>query len=132
VALGGIELKQGDSKSAVAHLNEALTLAREVTQPAASLMATVLRARLPGGNTGAAVAALAEHAERVAHSTKMAARFRLWELTKDRAHLAEAKRLLDFACEHTPEAYSTSMIESVPLHRDIMRAWEGRGESADS
>ena len=66
---------------------------------------------------------------------------RLWELTNDKTHLAEAKRLLDFAVEHSPEEYRSSMIEKVPLHRDIMlaaqklasaseggKAWQEHGE----
>ncbi|MHC4164902.1 MAG: tetratricopeptide repeat protein [Planctomycetota bacterium] len=127
VALGGIELKRGDPESAVAHLDEALTLAREVKEPNVILVATVYRARLPGGNIEAAQAALEEHEERAEHGTKMDACFRLWELTKYEAHLAEAKRLLDFAVEHSPEDCRTSMIENVPLHRDIMEAWEAHG-----
>jgi len=52
---------------------------------------------------------------------------RLWELTSDKTHLAEAKRLLDFAVENSPEEYGTSVLENVPLHRDIMKAWEEHG-----
>ena len=40
------------------------------------------------------------------------------------SQLEEAKRLLDFAVEHAPEDCRNSMIENVPLHRDIVRAWE--------
>ncbi|MHC4579797.1 MAG: tetratricopeptide repeat protein [Planctomycetota bacterium] len=127
VSLGRAELKHGDHKSAVAHLDEALTLAREANAPGTILMATVYRARLSGGDVEAALAALEEHEERVWHTGKMEARFRLWELTKDKTHLAEAKRLLDFAVEHSPEDCRTSMIENVPLHRDIMKAWEEQG-----
>jgi hypothetical protein len=58
----------------------------------------------------------------------MECRFRLWGLTKERTHLIEAKRLLDFAVEHAPEDCRTSMIENVPLHRDIVKAWEEHGE----
>ncbi|MHC4551069.1 MAG: serine/threonine-protein kinase [Planctomycetota bacterium] len=127
VALGGMELKRGDPESAVAHLDEALTMAREVKAPGTILSATVYRARLPGGDTDAALAALEEHEERAEHDTKMEARFRLWELTKDKAHLEEAHRLLCYARDHAPEDCRDSMIENVPLHRDIMRAWEERG-----
>jgi len=129
VALGHVETEQGDHESAVEHLEEALTLAREVNDPGLILLATVHRSRLPGGDLDAALAALEEHEQRVHHGTKMEARFLLWE-TKDRAHLAEAKRLLDVLVGHTAEEYRTSMLENVPLHRDIMRAWEeqqGRG-----
>jgi hypothetical protein len=91
-------------------------------------MATVYRARLPGGDKDAALAALAEHQELAEHGAKMDARFRLWELTEDKAHLEEAHRLLCYALDHSPEEHRTSMTENVPLHRDIMQAWEEHGE----
>ncbi|MHC4549795.1 MAG: tetratricopeptide repeat protein [Planctomycetota bacterium] len=126
-ALGGIELERGDHEGAVAHLDEALALAREVGQPGTSLMTTVYRARLPGGDKVAALTALEEHEERADHDVKMEARFRLWELTNDQAHLEEARRLLCFMRDHAPEDCRDSMIENVPIHRDIMRAWEEHG-----
>jgi hypothetical protein len=58
---------------------------------------------------------------------RMEARFHLWELTHDKTRLTEAKRLLDFVVEDSPEDCRTSMIENVPLHRDIMRAWDEHG-----
>ncbi|MHC4341746.1 MAG: hypothetical protein ACYSX0_16225 [Planctomycetota bacterium] len=91
-------------------------------------MATVYRARLLGGGVDAALTALGEVEERVDHVTRMIARYRLWEGTKDMTHLDEEKRLLDFALEHSPEDCRTTMIENVLLHRDIMRAWEEHGE----
>jgi serine/threonine protein kinase/tetratricopeptide (TPR) repeat protein len=124
VDLGRIEGKQGIQESAITHLEEALTLAQETKTPGTILSATVERARLPGGNVKAALAALREHEGRVISDTRMECRFRLWELTKDQTHLTEAKRLLDFAIAHASEESRTSMIEHVPLHRDIMKAWE--------
>ncbi|MHC4504827.1 MAG: tetratricopeptide repeat protein, partial [Planctomycetota bacterium] len=127
VAMGAIELRQDDHESAIAHLEEALSLSQEVKQPKTILLATVHRARLPGRGIEPALAALEEHEQRVPHDTKTECRYRLWELAEDKAHLAEAKRLLDFAVEQSPDEYRDSMIENVPLHRDIMRAWEGHG-----
>ncbi len=54
----------------------------------------------------------------------MRARFLLFKATSDRDHLAEAHRLLVFARDHAPEEYRETMIENVPLHRDIVAAWE--------
>jgi hypothetical protein len=34
--------------------------------------------------------------------------------------------------DHTREEYRESMLTNVPLHRDIMRAWEEHGGSGDS
>ena len=91
------------------------------------LAATVERARLPAGDVDAALAALAEHEERVPHAGRMNARFRLWELTQDQTHLAEAHRLLDHMRANAPEEDRDSIIENVPLHRDIVKAWEEHG-----
>jgi tetratricopeptide (TPR) repeat protein len=127
LGVGWVEALQGKGESAVAHLDEALKLGRQMKSPETVLLATVARARTPGGDIDAAVRALEEHEERAGHRTKMKARFGLWELTKDKTHLTEAKRLLTFMRDHAPEDCRTSMIENIPLHRDIMRAWEEHG-----
>jgi serine/threonine protein kinase/tetratricopeptide (TPR) repeat protein len=127
VGFGGVELKAGEHSKAVTHLDEALALGHEVKGSGTILLGTVHRARLPGGDAEAAIATLGELEVRVSHADKLEARFHLWELTNDKTHLTEAKRLLDFAVEHSPEEYRTSMLENVPLHRDIMKAWEEYG-----
>jgi predicted ATPase len=122
---------KGESGAAVAHVEEALKLAREVGYPDAIVPAAALRARMPGGDLGAVSDALAEYEDRMDIWAKMTARLHLWELIGDKTHLEEAKRLLDFAVEHSPEDCRTSMIENVPLHRDIMKAWEEHGASEE-
>jgi tetratricopeptide (TPR) repeat protein len=124
---GKVEFARGDHESAVAHTEEAMALAREVQQPDTILSTTVCRARLPGGDKDAALAALEEHEAHVTHDTKMEARFYLWELTRDRAHLEKAHCLLCFMRDHAPADCRVSMIENFPLHRDIMKAWEEHG-----
>ena len=123
VASSLVALGRLDAENAAAHLDEALALARETNEPGTILAATIERARLPGGDIEAAVAALAEHEERVGHAGKMEARFRLWELTQDKQHLEEANRLLEHLRDHAPEEDRDSMVENVPLYRDIMKAW---------
>ena len=103
-------------------------MARKIAEPGTTLAATVHAARLPDGDVEAAARALEEYGDRVSHATQLEARYHLWQLTNNSAHLTEAKRLLDFAVEHSPEEYRTSMLENVPLHRDIMKAWEEHGE----
>jgi hypothetical protein len=49
-----------------------------------------------------------------------------------RSHLAEAKRLLDYRVEHAPEEYHGSMLKNVPLHHEIMEAWEEHGTESGS
>jgi predicted ATPase len=129
VGLARVEAARNATERATTHLDEALALARETKRPGTILAATVEQARLPGGDVKAALAALAEHEERVEHAGKMDARFRLWELTKDKTHLEEARRLLCFMRDHAAEDCLDSMIENVPLHRDITRAWEEHGGS---
>jgi tetratricopeptide (TPR) repeat protein len=129
VALARLVASQGEQEAAAAHIDEALALAGELKNSQLILSATIARARLPGGDVQSALDALEEHEEGVTHQGKMAARFHLWELTKDKAHLGKAHRLLTCLCDHAPESCRTSMIENVPLHRDIMQAWGELGHS---
>jgi tetratricopeptide (TPR) repeat protein len=128
VVLGRLDAACGDTESAATRVDEALALARETKSPGTILAATVEQARLPGGDVEVALAALQEHEERVENSRMVEARFRLWELTQDKAHLTEAHRLLCCARDHAPEDCRDSMIENVPLHRDIMKAWKEHWE----
>jgi hypothetical protein len=57
----------------------------------------------------------------------MEAGFALFEITGDRAHLVEAKRLLDLLVEHAPEDCRESMLRNVRLHREIATAAEEAG-----
>ena len=41
-----------------------------------------------------------------------------------RASDAEAHRRLMFLRDHAGEEYQTSILENVPLHRDIVAAWK--------
>ncbi|MHC4472480.1 MAG: hypothetical protein ACYS99_16135 [Planctomycetota bacterium] len=45
----------------------------------------------------------------------------------DPAHLKEAHGLFCHLRDHAPEEYRETMIENVPLHRDITQAWEEHG-----
>ena len=54
----------------------------------------------------------------------MDARFLLWLTTREREHLEESHRLLVHLRDHAPEEYRVSMIEKVPLNRDVMAAWQ--------
>jgi hypothetical protein len=52
----------------------------------------------------------------------MEAHFLLFRATGDRAHLAEAKRLLDHLVENAPEDCRETMLSNVSLHRAIAAA----------
>jgi len=56
--------------------------------------------------------------------TRLEARYRFWRATGDRAHLAEAHRLLMHLRDHAPETDCESLLTNVPLHREIVQAWE--------
>jgi len=127
VRMGTVEHEAGNDASAGDHFAEALAVGREVGDCSVLLLATIHAARLPGGDVAASRATLAEFEKRSFHWVRLDAHFRLWELTGDRAHLGEAKRLLDFAVEHAPEEHRASMLEHVPLHREIARAWDEHG-----
>ena len=127
VALGRLMGARGETERAATLLDEALALARETTNPGATLFATVEQARLPGGDVDAAVTALAEHSEHLGHAFKMEAHFRLWELTGDEHHRTEARRLLDHLRDHAPEDCRDSMLENVPLYREITNSIPGHG-----
>jgi hypothetical protein len=85
-------------------------------------------ALLPDGDAAAAKSVFEEFENRLGHTGRLEALHCLWQATKDRAHLEKAHRRLMDAREHASEKYRDTMIENVPLHRDIMKAWEEHGE----
>jgi serine/threonine protein kinase/tetratricopeptide (TPR) repeat protein len=125
--LGSISARR-DAEAAAAHLDAALALSRETGAIDTLVLSATRRAALPGGDADAALATFEMHEDRLPLPTRMNARFHLWKLTADNTHLEEAYRLLCFMRDHAPEEYREAMIENVPLHRDIMEAWEEEGE----
>ncbi len=126
--MGRLRAAQGEQDAARTLLDEAIAIAQEVKTPWPGVLASCHKALLSDGDADAALAAFSEHEARSEHDTKTEARFCLWKATKDRAHLEEAHRLLMYAREHAPEEDRDSMLENIPLHRDIMKAWEEHGE----
>jgi hypothetical protein len=74
---------------------------------------------LPGGDPDAALAAFGAAGESANHPH---VRHLLWKATGDRAHLREAKRLLDERVALAPEEYRETMIQCVPWHREVASA----------
>ena len=60
----------------------------------------------------------------------MRVRSLLFRATGDRAHLDEAKRLLDESLANVPEEYHESMLTNLRLNREIMAAWNGESGAA--
>jgi tetratricopeptide (TPR) repeat protein len=110
-----------------ADLDAALALARELSLPGVELLATARLATLPRGDAAVALAALAAHEGRMDIQDAMQARFLLWQATRDPAHLAEAKRRLDFMVAHAPPENRESMVTNVRLHREIAQAAREQG-----
>ena len=76
------------------------------------------------GDTGSARAALEKGESRMMLSDAMEARFLVWKVSADPSLLEGAHRMLCELRDHAPEEYRETMIENVPLHRNIVRAWE--------
>jgi len=95
--------------------------------PGAKLHAQCFRALLAEDEVAPAIALLGM--ETVAPDVEMEARFLLWEATRDETHLSEAHRLHRQLRDATPDDYRESLL-SLPLHEDIMKAWEEHGETA--
>lgn len=112
----------GEAEAAAGRLAEALEVARRVDSPNDIALATCMAASLPGGDPAAAAKTLEDLGTRPWHVARMEARWWLWKATEDPAHLAESWRLLRHLRDHAPEEYRVSMMERVPLHRDIAAA----------
>jgi tetratricopeptide (TPR) repeat protein len=123
--LGQLELQQGRVDTAASHFTRAAEVGREINAPAAFVPAGALLACLNPAGLRSALAALKEHESRLDPSSRMLTRFLLYRATSDPAHVEEAYRILQVLRERAPEIYRESMIERVPLHREIVAAWEG-------
>jgi tetratricopeptide (TPR) repeat protein len=126
-AFGRLLLGAGRFEEAEARLTEALELGRGLEDPATSVLASVLLALLPGAETDTTIAGLEPHEARLTHAGRMEARFLHWRATGHAPHLEEAHRLLREVRDHVPEEHRETMIANVPLHRDIVAAWEEHG-----
>jgi serine/threonine protein kinase/tetratricopeptide (TPR) repeat protein len=121
--IADLRRRSGEIDAARAALDEALPLARSQGTKGAVALCLAHLAALPGGEATAALAALAEAGDAVEVNAAAQIRLLLWQATRDRAHLAEAKRLLDFMVEHAPPECRESMLANVRLHREITAAW---------
>ncbi len=124
--LGTVLIVQGLAAEAAAHLREAVALARQRGNVSIELTAKARLATIENDGrataVAAALAALTAYEASVEANAATEARFLLWQATHDRAHLAEAKRRLDFLVEHAPVDCRESMLTNVRLHREILEA----------
>jgi tetratricopeptide (TPR) repeat protein len=124
---GAFRARTGRSDEARADLEAALSLAKELSLADVEVPALAALAVLPGGDREAALAALAAHGGRVMPRQLPEVRLLLWQATKDRAHLAEAKRLLDDFVAHAPADCRESMLANVRVNREIVAACKEQG-----
>jgi tetratricopeptide (TPR) repeat protein len=127
VGLGRLHARAGRIEEAAARLGEALETARRMDEPNSFALAAAIRAALPGGDPAAAAKTLDDLGTRPWHVARMEARFWLWKATQDRAHLAESWRLLVHLRDHAPEENKVTVMENVPLHREIAAAAKAAG-----
>ncbi len=97
LAPGLMHTVDGDRESGRDSLVAVRDLAAKNGFAGVEVLARCHLARLPGGDAQNALAALAANRERLDPEELHAARFRLFRATGDRAHLADAKHLLDAA-----------------------------------
>jgi tetratricopeptide (TPR) repeat protein len=127
IAIGRVHVAEGDSSSAQSCFAAARDMSAELALHAKRILAIAWAAVLGGAPPEQAEALLAEHEAGMPFHERMHSRFLLWKATGKRHHLDEAHRLLIELRDHAPEEYRESMIENVPLNREIMQAWEEHG-----
>jgi tetratricopeptide (TPR) repeat protein len=125
LGLARLDENGASASDAAARLDE--TIARAAEDPNVRAVATAIRAALPGGDPAAAAKTLFDLGERPWHVARMEARFWLWKATNDCAHLAESWRLLVHLRDHAPPEYKVTVMENVPLHREIAAAAKEAG-----
>ncbi|MHC4973898.1 MAG: serine/threonine-protein kinase [Planctomycetota bacterium] len=126
VSLGRFLITQGEPREAARLLEQARDLAEKIDAAEPKARALAYLAEVPDGDVDAARDALRRCEDRISVPGTMECRFSLWRAAQDPADLEEAHRLLEHLVEHAPEDCHASMIENVPLHRDIAAAWEAR------
>ena len=121
--LVGLGRTTGNAK----YFDDAVALAEELGLSSKLLLPLAWRATLPGGDVERTLAAFDDRGVKIPHHEELEARFLLWKATENPEHLGEAHRLLQHLVDHAPEEDRGSMIENVPLNRDIVAAWKEHG-----
>jgi tetratricopeptide (TPR) repeat protein len=124
IELGDVHLRAGETDGARAALDEAAGLCREQGRAAELALAQALLACLPGDDSAAALATSAEVGD---EGDTPRRRWLLHRATGDRAHLDEAKRLIDESLAKVPEEHHEAMLTNSRVNRGIMAAWAERG-----
>jgi len=102
---------------APARLAEARALAERYDLPGPRLQAAAV-----AGDAAEAARVLDAAADRIGVPGQLESHFLLWKATGGRAHLEEARRLLDLLSRHAPPERRAGLREGVPFHREILAA----------
>jgi tetratricopeptide (TPR) repeat protein len=106
------------------YLEKAVALGREIDRPGVFALGLAYLALHAGGDVDEALRVFEQFESRLRHQDKLEARMTLFKVTGDRAHLEAAHALLEHGRKHAPEEFRDSMVENVPLNREIMEAFE--------
>jgi tetratricopeptide (TPR) repeat protein len=124
IAEGRLRAADGDQSRSLRCLEEAVEIAREFKLHGVLQLGAAWHAYVSGKDDGTAAQILSEKHAQIPHHEKMEGHFVLWKATGSNEHLQAAHRLLTELRENAPEEYRKSMIENVPLNREIMEAAE--------
>ena len=127
LVLGSLRVGAGDGVGGRESLAAARDLAAAIGVVGVETLARCRLACLPGGDVADALASFTANEGRLDVDERLAARWLLWKATGDRAHLVEAKRLLDEALSKVPAEHHESMLTNVRLHREIAAAAKAAG-----
>jgi tetratricopeptide (TPR) repeat protein len=122
VGLGDLLAHEGRSAEAVRSFDEAAAVAGQFGLRTVEVAAAAARVESAGGSAETLAALLERHGVRIDATVRLHALWVLGRATGDSARLAEARRLLDFLVAHAPVESRQTMLASVALHRDVMRA----------
>jgi serine/threonine protein kinase/tetratricopeptide (TPR) repeat protein len=131
LSLGALRVGAGNLEAGRESFALARSVAREVGRAGVETLARCELALLPGGDSADAVSAFTEHEDRLAADDRREARLLLWRATGDRAHLEDARRLLDEAMADVPEEGHESMVTNLRVNREIMAAWRAESGGDD-
>lgn len=127
LALAALRADAGDVATARTLLESARDTAIEFEAAGEATLARCRLAGLPGGEVGAALEAFASNEAALRVEERREAKWLLWRLTGARAHLEDAKRLLDITLASAPAEHHESMRSNIRLHREITDAARAAG-----
>ncbi len=119
LALGALLAGSGRGGEAAEMLSEALRIGTKTRSPRLCALAAAHLAGLPGGDQGAAAAAIDAHAAGLSPADRLLAEHLAYRATGDEAHLSAARGLLTRLVAEAPAECRESMVAGHPLYRAV-------------